>query len=114
MIRGEEITVYGNGSVIRDFIYIDDAVNAMLNVAFHESRHDVYNIGSGEGISIKEVIGRIETVLGKQAHVSYTPSRKTDIPVNYLDVSRYEAEFGPVCTVPMDKGIALTAEFLGR
>ncbi|MBR0171936.1 MAG: NAD-dependent epimerase/dehydratase family protein [Lachnospiraceae bacterium] len=114
MLREEEIVVYGDGSVVRDFIYIDDAISAIINVAMKESKHSVYNIGSGEGISIKDIIARIENVLEKKAHVTFTPSRKTDIPENYLDISRYEAEFGSVQSVSMDKGISLTAAFLGR
>lgn len=114
ILRDKEIVVYGDGSVIRDFIFIDDAVSAMINVAMNESKHSVYNIGSGEGVSIRDIIARAEAVLGRKARVSFTPSRKTDIPVNYLDVSRYEAEFGKLPSVSMDKGIALTAAFLGR
>lgn len=52
-LRHEKITVYGDGSVIRDYIYIDDAIRAMQKIVEGESKHRTFNLGCGEGTSIK-------------------------------------------------------------
>lgn len=55
--------IYGDGSVIRDFIYIDDAINAILKIADGEHKYRTYNVGSGYGTSIADVLKLIQKVL---------------------------------------------------
>src|SRR5699024_12605289 len=55
-LRGEKVVVYGDGSVIRDFIYIDDAIKGILNIVDGVNKHHTFNLGSGQGTSIKEVL----------------------------------------------------------
>jgi nucleoside-diphosphate-sugar epimerase len=61
-LRGEEITVYGDGSVIRDFIYIDDVVRAVQNIVEGDSKHRTFNLGCGHGTSIKQVLDAIHVI----------------------------------------------------
>lgn len=111
-LRGEEITVYGDGSVVRDFIYIDDAIDAVLQVAFGEADDKTFNIGSGKGTSIASLLAEVQDALGTDANVRHLPGRKVDVPVNYLDISRYESAFGTLRQRSLRDGILQTADFM--
>jgi len=111
-LNKEKINVYGDGSVIRDFIYIDDAVNAIVTLANNECKYSTYNIGSGKGTSVNEALKVIETALGVELAINHTESRPVDVPTNYLDVSRYEKEFGKICNCGLYEGIKRTAIFM--
>ena len=110
-LTGTPIEVYGDGSVVRDYIYIDDAVRGILNIAEGQGRSRLYNLGCGEGNTLLDVIEAIEEVLGKKPEVRFLPGRPVDVPVNVLDVSRYEADFGPLSPLPLAEGIRRLAEF---
>lgn len=111
-LRGEEISVYGDGSVVRDFLYIDDAVRGILNIVDGKDRHRTFNLGCGYGTSIKTVLQTIENVLGIDLHVKYSDSRTVDVPTNYLDIQRYESAYGKLNPLSLEAGIKLTADFL--
>lgn len=110
-LRGEEIEVYGDGSVVRDFIYIDDAVRGILNIVGGEAAEKVFNLGSGTGTSIRQVLETVERALGVQVRVRYTAGRTVDVPVNFLDIGRYERAYGALRPIPLEEGVRRTAEF---
>lgn len=112
-LKKEEIKVYGDGSVIRDFIYVDDAVKGILRIAESgDGLYRTFNLGCGYGTSIQEVLNIIREILGIDVNVVYKDARKADVPVNFLDISRYECVFGKLDTVPLSLGIKRTAEFI--
>lgn len=113
-LKGDEITIYGDGSVIRDFIYIDDAVRGILNIANGENKHHTFNLGCGYGTSIREVLESIKIALNCELKVAYRPGRAVDVPVNYLDISRYEKYYGSLKSISLEDGIKKTAEFMKR
>lgn len=111
-LRGEEITLYGDGSVVRDFIYIDDAVRGIVNIACGDAPEKVFNLGSGKGTSIAQVLTTLEKTLDLTLRINRLPERKVDVPVNYLDISRYEAVYGPLEPLGLEDGIRKTAAFM--
>ena len=111
-LRGEEIKVYGDGSVVRDFIYIDDAVRGILKIVNGDDRHRTFNLGCGYGTSINRVLDSIEHSLNIKLNVKYAEARKVDVPVNYLDIKRYEAAYGDLNPISLEDGIKKTAEFM--
>ncbi len=111
-LRGEEIHVYGDGSVVRDFIYIDDAIRGILKIVDGESQYRTFNLGCGYGTSIKTVLDTISKVLGVKLNVRYSEARSVDVPVNYLDIQRYENTFGKLNPVSLETGIKRTADFM--
>lgn len=113
-LKEEEIVVYGDGSVIRDFIYIDDAIKAVSNVVEGENEYRIYNIGCGYGTSVKKVLETIRTTLNRNLNIIYKPERMVDVPENYLDISRYEKCYGKMDLVPLQEGIQKTAAFMRR
>ena len=111
-LRGEEITVYGDGSVTRDFIFIDDAVRAIMNIVEGSNKHHIFNLGCGYGISINQVLESIQKTLNVELNLVYKPGRKVDVPINYLDIARYEKYYGALNPLNLYEGIKKTAEFL--
>ncbi len=66
-MSGESMEVWGDGSVVRDFIYIDDVIDALEAAMQDQSSHRVFNIGSGQGHSLREVIGMVERLAWQEA-----------------------------------------------
>ena len=113
-LRGEEITVFGDGSVVRDFIYIDDAVRAIMKVVEGKNSHHTFNIGCGYGTSINQVLDQIQNSLGVRLNIIYKDGRQVDVPVNYLDISKYEKYFGELNPIRLEEGVKKTAEFMKK
>jgi len=113
-LKDEEIVVYGDGSVIRDFIYIDDAVRGILNIVNGEGKYRVFNLGCGYGTSIREVLEAVYKALNIEMNVIYKPGRKVDVPVNYLNIARYETEYGKLNPICLHDGVMKTATFMKK
>lgn len=111
-LKGEPITVYGDGSVIRDFIYIDDAIRAIMNIAEGKNAHYIFNVGCGYGTSIKEVLDTIQNTLQIRLNIVYQEGRSVDVPRNYLNISRYEKYYGALNPISLSEGIRKTAQFM--
>lgn len=113
-LKGDEIQVYGDGSVVRDFIYIDDAVRGIQKIVDGTDRHHTFNLGCGYGTSIKQVLDSIEKTLNIEIKARYTEARKVDVPVNYLDIKRFETAYGSLNPISLEQGIRKTAEFMKK
>lgn len=113
-MKGEPLYVYGDGLIIRDYIYIEDAIAAILNIAAYSGEYKVFNVGSGKGYSVNEIIKLIEMVLGKAVKVEYLDNRKADVPVNVLDITRYEQCFGQLIHVTLEQGIKKLYQYFAQ
>lgn len=111
-LRNETIDVYGDGSVVRDFIYIDDAVRGIQKIVNGNDRHRTFNLGCGYGTSIAQVLETIEKALSIELNVNYTEARSVDVPVNYLDIKRFEVAYGDLNPISLEEGIKKTADFM--
>ena len=106
------LEVYGDGTVVRDFIYIDDAVKGIINIANGDNELRVFNLGSGCGTSVNDVINAIKKTIRKDLKVEYIAGRTADVPMNYLDISRYEQAYGKLNPVSLEDGIVKTMNFM--
>lgn len=116
-INEQPIDVFGDGSIIRDFIYIDDAITGIMNIANYSGDEKLFNLGSGKGMSIKKLIAEIEACIGKKMDVNYLPGRIVDVPDNILDIHLYEREIGQLELTPLSRGLRNTLDYqlsLGR
>lgn len=93
-LRGETIEIWGDGSVVRDYIYVGEVARAMLATVSYHGQDKVFNIGSGKGLSLNQLVAAINRELGRAAAVNYRPGRGFDVPANVLDISRAEKELG--------------------
>jgi UDP-glucose 4-epimerase len=94
-LAGNTLEIWGDGEVVRDFVYISDVAEAFAAAARYRGPHPVFNVGQGEGHSINQILADIELVLGRGGLAKrYLPSRLADVPVNVLDIGLIERELG--------------------
>jgi UDP-glucose 4-epimerase len=110
--QDQPITIWGDGSVARDFFYISDFISAFLRVIDSDTDTKIFNIASGQAHSINEILSIIREVSGKNVSVNHTPGRKFDVPVNCLDISRAIIELGWQPHVSLKEGIRKTWEWM--
>jgi UDP-glucose 4-epimerase len=107
-LTGTPLTVFGDGTMVRDFLYVEDAAAMIAATATPESRFDTYNIGSGEGHSISEVIDVIRAVTGLPLELEHEPVPSTFVERVVLDTSRFVDEFGVRPVVSLEEGVRRT------
>ena len=93
---------------MRDFVYADDAVRMIADVVGRQTDHAVYNIGSGVGTSIAQLLEIVREVTGHSSPVEYLPEPATFVHRSVLDTSRYSREFSPGPLLPLREGIERT------
>ncbi len=109
--NGQTLTIYGDGSVVRDYIFIDDVVDAFLLAAGVSAQDtEVINIGSGRGRSLNEVIASIGAVLHRDIAVEHRPARAFDVPVSILDIARARARLNWTPQIAFEAGIRRTLD----
>lgn len=111
-LAGDPIEIWGDGSVTRDYIYIEDVVDAFIMAMNHEGEPRVFNIGSGEGRSLNQLLTTIEDLLGRPVERRYLPPRKFDVPVNVLDISRARDVLGWQPRVSFRDGLGRTLDWM--
>lgn len=84
---GKPIEIWGNGDIVRDYFYIKDGAKAIFKSIKDNSENNIYNISSGKGYSINQILNKFKKVLKLDFRVKYLESRKFDVPVNILDNS---------------------------
>ena len=96
-LKGIPIEIWGDGSVTRDYIHVSDVAEAFSKALQYTGEQRLFNVSSGVGTSLNELIGRIENVLGRSIERQYLPGRPFDVPVNVLcnDLARSELNWTP-------------------
>ena len=112
--RGVPIQIWGDGNVVRDYVYIDDLVDAVSKAANIKTQDRIFNIGSGKGVSLKEIIEVINQVTKNDVPVEYQEKRTFDVPEIYLDVTRAHQQLNWSATMPLEDGIKKTWDFIQR
>ncbi len=117
-VEDKEIQVYGDGSQLRDFVYVDDAADAFLRAGATEACNgEVFNVGGAEPVSHREVVSLLIRVAGS-GRVRYVewPSEKKVIDIGsfYADSTRFTETTGWRPQTPLAEGFRLTIEFYRR
>lgn len=110
--NGMRIEVWGDGGNVRDYIYIDDVAEALVRLAEAGAPGETYNVGSGTGTSINELIEKVSSLLGQPAQVAHAPARSVDVRRNVLDITKIGRELGWRPARSLEDGIALTHRWL--
>lgn len=87
IVNNESFELYGDGNIKRDYIYIDDIINALIIIKNINTKEKIFNIGSGKSYSINEIIKITEEITNKKIKIIYKPQRKQDVFINELDIS---------------------------
>ncbi len=110
--RGDrEITLWGDGSPTREFLYVDDAAAAVVAATARYDSAEPVNIGSGQEISIHELAQKVAAITGFDGRIVWDASKPNGQPRRCLDVSRAEREFGFHAMTALDDGLRLTVEW---
>jgi UDP-glucose 4-epimerase len=93
LVNGQPIEIWGDGSVVRDYIHIDDVVDVLVRGVSYSGNTRLFNLGSGRGRSLNEIIDTLREVTGKPVECIYKSSRPLDVPKSILDISLAMQEF---------------------
>lgn len=109
-LKGEDITIYGDGSQTRSYCYVTDLVEAMHRVLFSED-HTPFNIGNPDEYTIKETAEVIIKILGSSSKLSYLPLPKDDPKQRRPDLGKLQSVSDYKPRVSFEEGIKKTAEY---
>lgn len=109
---GTTLEIWGDGENVRDFIYIDDIVEACTRLISLPQDSETYNLGNGEGHGINAVWRVVEKVSGRELKKMHHPARAVDVRNVVLDISRLEAKLSWAPKVTLDDGVKGTWEWL--
>ena len=112
-LTGQQITIWGTGEVVRDYIHISDAAKCLTRLAtIPRGEEFVFNVGSGVGITLNEIIGELEQRLDCQLDVMRTATRPFDVPISVLDIARARKILAWAPTLSFSDGIGRTLKDL--
>jgi GDP-L-fucose synthase len=103
--------VWGDGSAVRDFMYVSDMVEALLLMLENYAECQPLNVGSGQPVTIKESVELILKVTGNPATAVYDASKPTTIPFRVVDLTKAETVLGFKAKVSLEEGLKKTIEW---
>jgi len=112
ILHDEPIEIWGDGSVVRDYLHISDVARAAVMLMDAQLSHKILNIGSGTGRSLNALLEEIAKVAGLIPNVRYTPCRAFDVPANVLDITLAKDTLGWTPQVNLADGLRRTMEYL--
>jgi UDP-glucose 4-epimerase len=110
-LSGQSIEVWGDGSVVRDFVFIDDVIDAFEAVMTDSGTSRIYNIGTSKGRSLREVIEVIERLLNVKLAIKWGPARPLDVPVSVVAIEHAATALGWKPKTPFETGLGMTIEW---
>jgi len=109
--RGQEIKQFGDGSSSRDYTFISDIVDGIVRAIDRPHPYQVFNLGKGNGTSLKEFIYLVQKHTGQEAKIKIMPDQPGDVPYTCADVRKARALLGYQANVSFEEGIRLTAKW---
>jgi len=109
--RSAEILAWGTGSATREFLYVEDAAEAIVQAAEKYAKPDLVNLGSGEEISIRNLLEQIRSLVGYAGKVRWDPTKPDGQPRRCLHTSRAFTEFGWRARTSLTDGLRVTARW---
>lgn len=112
MKNSDSISIFGDGDQIRDFVHVSDVVNALIRGAISTMRNDVFNVGSGNPISINELFSILKEIYAYEKQAKYLEKRKGDIQKSLSSISKIQNELGYEPSIDLFSGLKKLAESL--
>jgi len=109
--RGAEIQQFGDGSSSRDYTYISDIVDGVVRAIDRPYPYQIFNLGKGDGTSLRDFISLVEKHTGKTANRTILPDQPGDVPYTCADVRKAQHLLGYRSKVSFEDGIAKTARW---
>jgi len=110
VFNGETVEIWGDGTVVRDFIYVKDLVKIIVDLIESKIQNDIFNIGSGKGYSINDIIEITQNEIGN-FKLEFKDARKVDVPYLILNTDKLERQLDLNLT-SIEDGIKKTSEWL--
>ena len=107
-IDATTMSVWGDGEIVRDFIYVEDLVSAIEVLINSGQAGGTFNAGSGTGVSLNDLIGLVRSTSGRAIRVEYLPARKLDVRRVVLDSSALRSAVGWTAVTDIREGLART------
>jgi UDP-glucuronate 4-epimerase len=121
IVQGQEIEVYNNGDMLRDFTFVDDIVSGIMSVASHipqpgysaesGAKHIVYNIGNNNPVKLEYFIEVLEKNLGTKALKKYMPMQPGDVYATFADISLLNSKTGWKPKTSIEEGLSRFVEW---
>ncbi|MHC4691713.1 MAG: GDP-mannose 4,6-dehydratase [Planctomycetota bacterium] len=112
--QGKAIQVYGDGTMSRDFTYIDDIIDGTVAAIEKCTGFNIYNLGESRPITVNDLISEIEKALGKKAVKEHVPPQPGDVERTYADVTKAIKELGYNPTTTIEEGLTEFVKWLRK
>lgn len=110
-LQHQPVEIWGDGTIVRDYLYIGDVISAMISLISYDGSERIFNIGGGGGHSILELLSVIKGLLQYDIVSYHLSSRPCDVPVNVLDINRAISILGWKPTTPLHEGIKRVIDY---
>lgn len=111
-IENQVAEIWGNGCVVRDFIHVQDVAQAFEAALSNDQAQGIFNIGTGIGTSLNELILQIEQITKKKLERQFHPPRQFDVPFSVLGVQKAKEILRWEPSTPLEKGLSQTIAWL--
>ena len=106
ILQGKPIPMFGDGSTRRDYTYIDDIIQGVVQCVDTPFGYEIFNLGESRTTSLAELIALVEKHTGKQAHIEQHPLQPGDVTITHADIRHARDLLGYAPHFAMDEGIA--------
>jgi UDP-glucuronate 4-epimerase len=111
ILEGKPIPMFGDGATRRDYTYIDDIIQGMVQCVDTPFGYEIFNLGESHTTSLSELIALIEKHVGKPARMEHKPLQPGDVSITYADIDHARKLLGYAPRFSMDEGIARFVEW---
>jgi UDP-glucose 4-epimerase len=110
-LKHQSVEIWGDGNVTRDFIYVGDVANAVYLATVNQVS-GIFNVGSGTGLTLHDIIENIRIAAGREPEICWLPPRSFDVPRIVLNAKKLTTATGWQHTTSLQEGISLTQDWL--
>jgi UDP-glucose 4-epimerase len=110
-LREQPIEIWGDGTITRDYIHVADVARAFLRALDYDGSVRIFNVGSGRGRTLNELVSLLKEVVGREVDVRHMPGRAFDVPSNVLAIERARDVLGWVPEVEFESGFRATFDW---
>ena len=108
---GQPIPMFGDGTSRRDYTYVDDIMQGVLQAIDRCQGYEIYNLGESRTVALIELIRMLEEALGKKAKIQRLPAQPGDVPITYADISKAREKLGYNPQFPLEEGLKRFVEW---
>jgi UDP-glucuronate 4-epimerase len=112
MLRGETIPIYGDGSALRDFTFVDDLVDGLVRAVDADLGYRILNLGAGRSVVLLDVVRALERELGVPARLEFLPRQPGEVTRTWADTTAAREALGYQPRTTLAQGIARFASWL--